>query len=183
MRFHIFCLHIRKNRFNSGNLFAALAFLRQLDSNSSRMKKRIHSVADREAPGPAYAVRAVLMLTGFSAVLGQIVLMMRTHARLLCLSFGEDLGIRQFRKHAGWYLTGLPVGPVVRRSLGQASSLTQVDGLLDGLDPTLQFPPGASRTARGHTNGPRPVRLPSGWLDDVDDLIPPRGGDVLASGG
>jgi spermidine synthase len=39
------------------------------------MKKRIHSVADREAPGPAYAVRAVLMLTGFSAVLGQIVLM------------------------------------------------------------------------------------------------------------
>ena len=30
--------------------------------------------------------------------------------------------------------------------------------------------------ARGHTNGPRPVRLPAGWLEDVDDPTPPAGG-------
>src|ERR1039458_8753837 len=46
-----------------------------MDSNFARMKKRIHSVADRVAPGPEPAVKAALMLTGFSAVIGQIVLM------------------------------------------------------------------------------------------------------------
>jgi nifR3 family TIM-barrel protein len=117
--------------------------------------------------------------------LGQIVHMMQAHAHLLCRSFGENLGIRQFRKHAGWYLTGFAVGPAVRRSLGQASTLAEVVDLLDGLDPTLPFPPEARRMARGHTNGPRPVRLPAGWLEAeaADDLTPPEGGDVLASGG
>ncbi|MGD0394985.1 MAG: tRNA dihydrouridine synthase DusB [Acidimicrobiales bacterium] len=115
--------------------------------------------------------------------LGQIVHMMQTHARLLCRSFGEDLGIRQFRKHAGWYLTGFAVGPAVRRSLGLASRLAEVADLLAGLDPALPFPPEARRMARGHTNGPKPVRLPAGWLEAVDDMTPPEGGDVLASGG
>ncbi len=115
--------------------------------------------------------------------LGEIVDMMRTHADLLCRSFGEDLGIRQFRKHAGWYLTGFAVGPAVRRALGQAGSLDEVTSLLGGLDRNLPFPPEARRMARGHTNGPKPVRLPAGWLDEVDDPTPPAGGDVLASGG
>ncbi len=109
--------------------------------------------------------------------------MMRTHAELLCRSFGENLGIRQFRKHAGWYLTGFAVGPAVRRALGQAGTLDEVTGLLGGLDRNLPFPPEARRMARGHTNGPKPVRLPAGWLDEVDDPTPPAGGDVLASGG
>jgi nifR3 family TIM-barrel protein len=115
--------------------------------------------------------------------LGEIAGMMRSHADLLCQSFGEDLGIRQFRKHAGWYLTGLPVGSAARRSLSQAASLAEVDELVSGLDPDLAFPPEALRLARGHTNGPRPVRLPAGWLDDVDDPTPPSGGEILVSGG
>ncbi len=109
--------------------------------------------------------------------------MMRTHAELLGAAFGEDLGVRQFRKHAGWYLTGFPVGSAVRRSLGLAGSLAELHGLLDGLDGSLAFPDEARRMARGHTNGPRPVRLPAGWLDDVDDPTPPAGGDILVSGG
>ena len=115
--------------------------------------------------------------------LGEIVAMMRTHAELLADAFGEPLGVRQFRKHAGWYLTGFPVGPGVRRALGQACSLDELHRLLDTLDSSLAFPPEALRMARGHTNGPRPVRLPSGWLDDVDDPMPPAGGDLLVSGG
>jgi hypothetical protein len=39
------------------------------------------------------------------------------------------------------------------------------------------------RLPRGHTNGPRPVHLPAGWLDRVDDPTPPEGGDILVSGG
>jgi tRNA-dihydrouridine synthase len=115
--------------------------------------------------------------------LGEITAMMRTHAELLCSSFGEDIGVRQFRKHAGWYLTGFPVGPVVRRSLAQAGSLAEVHALLDTIPAALPFPLEALRMARGHTNGPRPVRLPEGWLDGVDDPTPPPGGDVLVSGG
>ncbi len=115
--------------------------------------------------------------------LGEIVSMMRTHAELLVGTFGEDLGVRQFRKHAGWYLTGFPVGSAVRRALGLAASLAELHGLLAGLDGSLAFPDEARRMARGHTNGPRPVRLPAGWLDDVDDPTPPVGGDLLVSGG
>jgi nifR3 family TIM-barrel protein len=115
--------------------------------------------------------------------MGGIVAMMRTHAELLCDSFGEDLGVRQFRKHSGWYLTGVPVGSAVRRSLAQAGSLAEVAELLSGIDVRLAFPAGAMRLPRGHTNGPRPVHLPSGWLDRVDDPTPPDGDDVLVSGG
>jgi nifR3 family TIM-barrel protein len=116
-------------------------------------------------------------------VLGEIVAMMRTHAELLCDSFGEDLGVRQFRKHSGWYLTGVPVGSAIRRSLAQASSLAEVGDLVSGIDAGLAFPAGAMRLPRGHTNGPRPVHLPAGWLDRVDDPTPPEGGDILVSGG
>jgi nifR3 family TIM-barrel protein len=115
--------------------------------------------------------------------LGAIAGMMVDHARMLVAAFGEDVGIRQFRKHTGWYLAGLPVGPTVRRALGQASTLEEIGDLLGGLDPSCPFPAEARRIARGHTNGPRPVRLPPGWLDRRDDPTPPSGADVLVSGG
>ena len=115
--------------------------------------------------------------------LGEIRSMMLVHLDLLCDLFGEDLGVRQFRKHSGWYLTGFPVGPAIRRSLAMAGRIDEVATLLDTLDPYLPFPPGALRMARGHTNGPRAVHLPDGWLDAVDDPTPPSGGDLLVSGG
>ncbi len=115
--------------------------------------------------------------------LGEIVAMMRAHADLLTATFGPDVGPRQFRKHAGWYLAGLPVGPEVRRRLSQASSQEEVHRLLDGLDPETVFPEEARRVVRGHANGPRGVHLPVGWLEDRDDPRPPTGGDLLVSGG
>lgn len=115
--------------------------------------------------------------------LGEIVAMMRAHTDLLADSFGPELGARQFRKHAGWYLAGLPVGPEIRRRLAEACSPGEIHRLLDGLDPDLAFPDGARRVVRGHANGPRPVHLPAGWLDHPDDPRPPGGGDLLVSGG
>lgn len=115
--------------------------------------------------------------------LGEIAGMMRTHADLLADAFGPELGARQFRKHAGWYLAGLPVGPEVRRRLAQASSPDEIHRLLDGLDPGIAFPESARRVVRGHANGPRPVPLPPGWLARADDLRPPGGGELLVSGG
>ena len=36
---------------------------------------------------------------------------------------------------------------------------------------------------RGHTEGPRPVHLPDGWLALADDPTPPPGAELLVSGG
>jgi len=115
--------------------------------------------------------------------LGEVARVMATHATLLVEAFGANLGIRQFRKHTSWYLTGWPVGPTARRSLGLVSTLDELTVLLDGFDPDIPFPPGAGRMARGHTNGPRPVHLPDRWRQTADDPTPPEGGDELVSGG
>ncbi|HET6966592.1 MAG TPA: tRNA dihydrouridine synthase DusB [Acidimicrobiales bacterium] len=114
--------------------------------------------------------------------LGQVGEVMRHHAALLVEHLGPA-GVRDFRKHTGWYLTGFPVGPVVRRNLSQVSTLDELDHLLSALDPHLTRPPETARLPRGHTDGPRPVALPDGWLDDRDDPTPPAGADVLVSGG
>jgi hypothetical protein len=109
---------------------------------------------------------------------------MAEHAGLLAEWLGEGAGLRDFRKHTGWYLTGYPVGPQVRRRLSAVSSLAELDDLLATLDRGLDVVPGGLRAHRGHTNGPRPVHLPHGWLDDPDDLTPlPRDADALVSGG
>lgn len=116
--------------------------------------------------------------------LGEVVTVMAEHARLLAEWLGEGAGLRDFRKHTGWYLTGYPVGPQARRRLSCVSSLGELDDLLAVLDPRLEVVPGGLRAHRGHTNGPRPVHLPHGWLDDPDDLTPlPRDADALVSGG
>jgi len=109
---------------------------------------------------------------------------MADHARLLAERAGEGPALRDFRKHTGWYLTGYPVGPEVRRRLSLVDTLAELDDLLEALDPDLGLVPGGQRIHRGHTNGPRPVHLPHGWLDDPDDTSPlPREADALVSGG
>ena len=63
-------------------------------------------------------------------------------------------------------------------------TLVELDDLLAGLDPDLGLVPGGQRIRRGHTNGPRPMHLPHGWLDDPDDATPlPAEADALVSGG
>ena len=115
--------------------------------------------------------------------LGGVLATMRTHATLLCEAVDERFGMRDLRKHVGWYLTGFPIGGDLRRRLAQVSSLDELDRLVAGLDPTLPFPVHALRTPRGHTNGPRPVALPSRWLETTDDPTPPVGADLVTSGG
>ena len=115
--------------------------------------------------------------------LGQVADMMREHLRLLIDAHGEHVGPRDFRKHAGWYLTGFPVGSERRRLLSQISSYDELDELLAPLDRSVPFPDAARRVARGHTVGPRPVTVPQGWFDDPDDPTPPAGADALVSGG
>jgi nifR3 family TIM-barrel protein len=117
-------------------------------------------------------------------VMAEVTAMMREHAQLLWEYFELDRGIRDFRKHAGWYVTGYSVGPDMRRRLGQVSSLGELDDLLGEIDPTLTLPEANRRIPRGHTNGPRPVHLPHGYLDNLDDDTPPSvEEESMANGG
>ncbi len=91
--------------------------------------------------------------------------------------------MRDFRKHTGWYLSGYPVGPAVRREMSMVSSLGELDDLLGPLDRSLPIVEGGERIKRGHTNGPRKVSLPDGYLDDLDDVTVPDDGAVMALSG
>ena len=86
------------------------------------------------------------------------------HAELLVEHFGEKMGMNLFRKHPPWYLKGFPAGAVLRDSLARVSSIDELEALVADLDPDVPFPEEAHRMVRGHSHGPRPVRLPQGFL-------------------
>ena len=50
---------------------------------------------------------------------------------------GEELAMRDFRKHTSWYLTGYPVGGEVRRRFANVSTLGELDDLIAALDPAI----------------------------------------------
>jgi tRNA-dihydrouridine synthase len=122
-------------------------------------------------------------------VLSGVAEVMRRHVRLLAEWMQDEfLGVRDFRKHVGWYLAGYPVGGLARRDLAQTSSLAELDALLDELlervGPDTALPAGSERIARGHTHGPRRVALPEGWREAaLDPTPPPAEADALVSGG
>jgi nifR3 family TIM-barrel protein len=115
--------------------------------------------------------------------LGFVADVMREHATLLVEWFGPAIGIRGFRKHTGWYLKGYPAGPEVRRALAKVDGIDELDVLLDILDPAGLPEPGATRMARGHTRGPRTVRLPHGYLEGRWDEDVPAAEELAVSGG
>ena len=121
--------------------------------------------------------------------LGEVIAVMRHHVRLLVETKGEELiGVRDFRKHVGWYLAGYPVGGHTRRDMAQTSSVAELDGLMDALldrvGAEVTLPPENHRIVRGHTQGPRPVSLPAGWRESaLDPTPPPKEADSLVSGG
>lgn len=115
--------------------------------------------------------------------LGDVLDVMLRHADALCAHLGEDRGIRDFRKHTSWYLTGYPVGGEMRRRFAEVSSLAQLAQLAETLDRSLVIVDGGERIARGHTNGPIKVVLPEGYLDHLDDMTVPDDTAVVALSG
>ncbi len=115
--------------------------------------------------------------------LGFVTDVMLKHAEALCVHQGVESGIRSFRKHTGWYLTGYPVGSDIRRRMSMVSSLAELATLSAELDASLNIVTGGERIARGHTNGPIRVVLPEGFLDTADDLTPPADSHVTTLSG
>ncbi len=118
-----------------------------------------------------------------SPSLGEACEVMRRHAGLLAGHLGESLAMRDFRKHASWYLTGYPVGGELRRRFGMVGTLAELDDLIAETDASTRIVEGGERIRRGHTNGPIRVALPDGYLDHLDDLTVPDDGEVMALSG
>ena len=116
-------------------------------------------------------------------LLGEVCSVMAAHARLLADHLGENLALRDFRKHTAWYMTGYPVGGEMRGRFGMVSSLAELDDLIAMLDPTTEIVPGGERIRRGHTNGPIRVALPDGYLDRLDDTVVPDDDSAMAVSG
>jgi nifR3 family TIM-barrel protein len=114
--------------------------------------------------------------------LGEVADIIRRHGELLTAHFGEDKGMRDIRKHIGWYLHGFPAGSELRRALALVKTRDELDALLDKLDRTAPFPDAASGP-RGRQGSPARVALPDGWLADRDDCTVPTGADIMHSGG
>ncbi len=115
--------------------------------------------------------------------LGFVTDVMLRHARALVDFSLPGKGIREFRKHTGWYFTGYPVGGEVRRRAAQADTIEQLEDLFAGLDRDIQVVPNGERATRGHTSGPIRVALPDGYLDSLDDMTPPDDNHVAALSG
>lgn len=115
--------------------------------------------------------------------LGEACVVMAEHARLLAQLMGEELAMRDFRKHTSWYFTGYPVGGEMRKRFSNISSLAELEDLIAMLDPTIVIVEGGERIRRGHTNGPIRVALPEGYLDHLDDLTVPDDAHVMALSG
>ncbi|MAR53846.1 MAG: tRNA dihydrouridine synthase DusB [Acidimicrobiaceae bacterium] len=95
------------------------------------------------------------------------------HATRLLEFYDEDENtvIRRFRKHAGWYVAGWPVGKELRRRLHAVSGLDELESITKEFDFEAILPPEGVRVKRSHTGGPRRVALPENWLADPDEEV------------
>lgn len=115
--------------------------------------------------------------------LGFVMDVMLEHAEGMMGIMGADHGIRNFRKHAGWYLTGYPVGGDARRLFSTVATLDDLRQLTSRFDRTMRLVEGGERLTRGHTNGPIKVVLPENYLANRDDMTVPDDDKVAALSG
>jgi nifR3 family TIM-barrel protein len=115
--------------------------------------------------------------------LGEVGEVMIRHGELLAEHFGEQRGMVLFRKHPSWYLKGFPVGPAIRDAMARVEFLAELLSLVGQLDPSIAFPEEAHRMVRGHSHGPRTVRLPHGYLETREgDRLEPDAEQIVSGG-
>jgi len=128
-------------------------------------------------------VRPAPTLGEVCAVMVDHVTELVAHYERLGFADADSRAAREFRKHTGWYLTGYPVGPDLRRRFAEINGTRDVARLVADVDPATVVVDGGERLPRGHTNGPIHVVLPHGYLDHLDDLVAPDDDDVMAMSG
>lgn len=119
--------------------------------------------------------------------LAEVLVLLRRHAELLCVDYGEQRGCRDIRKHMAWYLKGFSVRQQVRQALGTVTTLAELDALLSQIDPDQPFNLEVGSGPRGRTSGERRPTLPDGWLDSPvlgqGDACTLREAELSVSGG
>ncbi len=111
--------------------------------------------------------------------LGEIRAIMLDHLRRLQDLFGEEMGVRQFRKWVGWYTKGFQNSAAIRGHLQRLSSVAELERVMDELNADEPFPLRALRAQRAKGNKTQRVKLPEGYLDNPDDDTPPKGPRTL----
>jgi len=112
--------------------------------------------------------------------LGEVLAVAQEHARRLMALFGDELGMRQMRKWVSWYTKGFEGSARVRGQLSTLKSFDDLERLFCLLDLTEPFPVRALRANRAKGNATQQVKLPEGYLDQLDDDTPPLGPRTLA---
>ena len=106
--------------------------------------------------------------------LGEVMVVMAEHARLLREFTGSDHGVVEFRKHAGWYVTGYPVGGDMRRGSDSARCSTNSTTSSPNSTRRPSFRPEGS-DCRGTQRPDRSTAtLPDRYLDHLEDEERPR---------
>jgi hypothetical protein len=98
---------------------------------------------------------------------------MLEHARLLCDWVGEVRGMIAMRKFTTWYTKSFPGGAALRVRLTRIRRLEDLRMATRDIDRSLPFPPAGMRARRGKRSGTQTVRLPHGYLDNLEDETPP----------
>ncbi len=101
--------------------------------------------------------------------LDRVIEVIEEHGRLLAQEMGEQRGVRDLRKHVGWYLKGYPVGGAARDALMHVDSLEQLHEALAAMRSRLPeqvpYPGETVEGPRGRAGTPKRPHLPEGWLD------------------
>ena len=112
---------------------------------------------------------------GGPPALGEVVEIALLHAAALADFFGEASAMKQMRKWMGWYTKGFHGAATLRANLARIETLDDLRELLLSLPADEPFPKRALRMGRAKRGGQQRVKLPEGYLDDLDDDTPPRG--------
>lgn len=110
---------------------------------------------------------------------GEIVEIMLEHGRRLVELFGEGVGVRQMRKWTAWYTKGFHGSASVRGKLMRINSLDDLAQTVSELDMEEPFPVTALRAQRAKGSKTQSVKLPEGYLEDLEDDTPPKGPRTL----
>ena len=105
--------------------------------------------------------------------LGLVAEVMLDHLTRLLKFYDEDesVVVRRFRKHAGWYVAGWPVGKELRRRLHAVNSFDDLAAITQEFDQGAILPPEGVREKRSHPVGTRSVALTENWLADPDEAV------------
>jgi nifR3 family TIM-barrel protein len=128
--------------------------------------RELADVFDGREPGPPPNLAGVLAVA-------------QDHARRLMALFGEGRGMRHMRKWVGWYTKGFTGSARVRGSLATLDRYEDLARMFGLLDLTESFPVRALRVNRAKGNSTQKVKLPEGYLENLDDDTPPQGPRTL----